>query len=249
MDALAINVAANTNVPGFRGPIYPDGRFTYVPIPESQPTDGAVPTYGDLASADFGGPGLPFEVSADVRDTPVHLDPEFAPYPECERYTYGDEHGVKARPIASLSAGDVLLFYATLEPTDPAASADWIAPDWGSYLIGHFRLARDPVSGEAYADLPADRRSLFANNAHVKRAEVDARVFVHGDPTESRLYDRAIPLSTRQAGSDPNRLVTDLSADSGRGPWWRRPLRFEGADADTLHSIVAERSIAACFDG
>ena len=37
MRSVAINVAANTNEPGFRGPIYGDGRFEYVPIPESEP--------------------------------------------------------------------------------------------------------------------------------------------------------------------------------------------------------------------
>lgn len=50
--AIAINVAANTNLPGFRGPIYPDGTFAYVPIPERKPTraDATVPTYADVAA-------------------------------------------------------------------------------------------------------------------------------------------------------------------------------------------------------
>jgi hypothetical protein len=50
MRSVAINVGANTNEPGFRGPIYDDGRFEYVPIPESEPIDpeATVPTYGDL---------------------------------------------------------------------------------------------------------------------------------------------------------------------------------------------------------
>lgn len=247
MDALATNVAANTNVPGFRGPIYPGGRFTYVLIPASEVTGGPVPTCDVLASADFGGPDLLFEVSAEVREKPVHLDPEFATYPDYERYIYGDEHGVKARPISELSAGDVLLFYATLELSDPAASADWITPDWGSCLTGHFRLACDPVTGDEYEELPGEHRDLFANNTHVKRADVDTRVFVHGDPAESRLYDLVIPLSERTTGSDPNRLVTDLSVDSGRGPWWRRPLRFESAAADSLLSVVENRAIEDCF--
>jgi hypothetical protein len=32
MRGLAINVGANTNEPGFRGPVDADGRFAYVPI-------------------------------------------------------------------------------------------------------------------------------------------------------------------------------------------------------------------------
>ena len=42
--AVALNVGANTNEPGFRGPIRADGRFTFVPIPESQPTVEPPPT-------------------------------------------------------------------------------------------------------------------------------------------------------------------------------------------------------------
>jgi hypothetical protein len=234
MRSVAINVAANTNEPGVRGPLFPDGSFEYVPIPESEPTraDATVPTYADL--------DLVTDVPAP--DRPVHLDPEFAEYPGCERYTYGDPNGVKAGPIADLSAGDLLLFYATLS-TD-SDRPDWAPPEWGAFLIGGFRLARDPLTGEAYRDLPADAepRRLFANNAHVKRDPFDARVLVQGDPEASGLYDTAIPLSTPASGSEANRVVTDLSADSGKGPWWRRPLRF---DPDATERVLALDPAAA----
>jgi hypothetical protein len=119
MRAIAINVGANTNEPGFRGPVAPDGRFEYIPIPESKPTTTSVPTYGDLE------PHLGTDIPADVAETPVHLDPEFPEYPHCERYTYGDDHGVKAGPLSSLSAGDYVFFYATLSVT---ARAEWLPP-------------------------------------------------------------------------------------------------------------------------
>ncbi len=229
MPSVAINVAANTNEPGFRGPIYPDGSFEYVPIPETEPTAEPVPTYGDL--------DLTTDVEA-VADRPVHLDPLFpemgGPVP-ADRYLYGDDYGVKARPLAELSAGDHAFFYATLTTTDesgsPAASAadhpDWVGPEWGAYLVGHFELARDPVTGEEYRELPPDERAVFAGNAHVRRDPFDARVLLLGDPEGSELYETAVPLSSPAAGADPNRVVTELSADSGKGPWWRRPLRFD----------------------
>ncbi|MEA5388965.1 hypothetical protein VB779_19415 [Haloarculaceae archaeon H-GB11] len=241
MRAIAINVGANTNEPGFRGPVFPDGRFEYVPIPESKPTTGSVPTYGDLATH------LSVEIPDSVRERAVHLDPEFAEYPQCERYTYGDPHGVKARPVSELGAGDYLLFYATLSMD--GEPADWQPPDWGAYLVGHFRLARDALTGEEYEGLSADERAAFANNAHVKRDPFDARVLVHGDPDGSRLYDRAVPLSTPEAGVDANRLVTDLSADSGKGPWWRRPLRYDEAATAELLDVVERRSFEASLDG
>jgi len=240
MRALAINVGANTTLPGFRAPIYPDGSFEYVPIPEREPTAGEVPTYGDLPPSD--------PIPAELRDRRVHLDPEFAGYHDGTEYTYGDEHGVKAGPISALSAGDRLLFYATLEPTDGGDYPDWVAPDWGAYLVGEFALASDPVTGEEYRELPERRRRRFANNAHVKRETFDAKVLVRGDPDRSRLFDRAIPLSSPDAGADPNAVVTELSDDSGKGPWWRRPLRFDPAASDQLVAILRDGPPSAVRD-
>jgi len=240
--ALAINVAANTNLPGVRGPIYPDGSFVYLPIPEREPVDAAtdVPTYDDLL-AEL--PTLPFALPADSRDTTVHLDPEFAGYPFCESYTYGDEHGVKAGPISELEPDDSLFFYATLSRHEPPAGVDtggaveWVAPEWGTYLIGEFRVA-DILDSDACASLSPEERAMFASNAHCKRAEFDAKVLVRGGE-DSRLFDRAVPLSAPDAGATANRIVTELSNDSGAGPWWRRRLWFDETATTTLRSLTA----------
>jgi hypothetical protein len=223
--AIAINVGANTNLPGVRGPIYPDGRFEYLPIPEREPTREAVPTYADLDAR------LAFDIPERFYDRPVHLDPAFAEYPLCSAYTYGDEHGVKAGPLSKLTPNDRLYFYATLDlHGDPESAVEWVVPGWGAYLIGEFRVDR-VVTGEAYASLPAPERERFATNAHVKRDPFDAKVLVAGG-AGSKLYDRAVPLSEPTDGTDANALVTELSNDSGRGPWWRRRLWFD-ADATT----------------
>ncbi|MFB6192411.1 MAG: hypothetical protein ABEI11_03725 [Haloarculaceae archaeon] len=240
--AVAVNVGANTNEPGFRGPIRADGSFEFVPIPEPEPTRVPVPTYADL------GLDLPFELPASVAARPVHLDPEFPELPGAERYTYGDPYGVKARPLSELSAGDWALFYATLDAVadDPPG---WQAPGWGAYLVGGFRLARDPLSGDDYRAADEETRAVFANNAHVKRETFDAAVLLHGDPDASALFDRAIPLSGRSAGTEPNRLVTELSTDSGKGPWWRRPLRFDRAATAELLEIREDDALDRPFEG
>jgi hypothetical protein len=172
-------------------------------------------------------------------------------------YTYGDEHAVKAGPLSELDPGDHLLFYATLEPTagtdppslggtapDPGVRPDWMAPEWGAYLIARFRVAR-AVTGDEYHALPADERERFRDNAHLKRATFDARVLVLGDPADSGLLDRAVPLSAPTGGSDANWLVTECSADSGRGPWWRRPLRYDPAATERLLATVDAGPAAA----
>lgn len=229
--SVAINVGANTNQPGFRGPIYADGAFEFVPIPETEPTTEPVPAYGDLS--------ISFEIPEPVRDTPVHLDPEFADYGLGERYTYGDPYGVKARPLLELSEGDHVLFYATLTYRGDGRPIPWINQDWGAYLIGRFELARDPIPGDEYETLNPDHRAAFANNAHTKRDPFDAAVLLLGNPDTSGLFEVAIPLSDPDRGTEPNRIVTDLSADSGNGPWWRRPLRFDAEATSRLLALEA----------
>ena len=236
MQTIAINVAANTTLPGFRGPIYPDGSFVYVPIPEREPTDDPVPTYGELGLLD----AVPFETDPALADRRVHFDPEFAGYRGREHYTYGDEHGVKARPLSELGPGDRLLFYATLTTHDPAEwdgpCVDWRPPEWGAYVIGEF-VVGEVVSGAALGD-PADLPGWTASNAHVARETADAEVFVRGTEA-SRLFDRAVPLSTPTAGADANPLVTGLSNDSGRGPWWRRVLRYDTTASERLQTRLS----------
>ena len=264
--AVAVNVAANTNQPGFRGPVYPDGSFAYVPIPESAatlprgrfPVDEPLPTYGDL--------DLPFAVPADLRETPVHMDPEFPGVHGRDRASYGDPHGVKAGRIADLGPGDWLLFYATLSlrphgwggPSGTAAGGatdglrpdDDLAPDWGAYLFAGLRVERVLAVGDGGSGgggsgdgggtgdgSTVDRdaaAALAPTNAHLKRDPFDARVVVAGDPTTSGLFERVVPLSTPESGAEANRLVTALSSDSGKGPWWRRPLAFDADAAATL---------------
>jgi hypothetical protein len=249
--AVAVNVAANTNEPGFRGPVYPDGSFAYVPIPESAatlprdrfPVDEPLPAYADL--------DLPFSLPDSLRDRPVHMDPEFPGVHGRENATYGDPYAIKAVPIADLGPGDWLLFYATfsLRPAgwvgpDAGSSAvdastvvdDDLAPDWGAYLFAGIRVDRVLDGSGSDSDGPSRAAAAGAapTNAHLKRDPFDATVVVAGDPAESGLFERVVPLSTPEAGADANGLVTDLSSDSGKGPWWRRPMRFDASATATL---------------
>lgn len=222
---VAINVGANTNEPGVRGPVFPDGSAEFVPIPETEPTTEPPPTYADL--------DLVTEVPQP--DQPVHLDPSFAEYPYCERYTYGDPWGVKARPLLELGADDWVFFYATLT-TYNDGHPEWITDSWGAYLIGAFCLDRAPIAGDTYHELTPEDQRRYAGNAHLRRDPFDAAVLLSGDPEHSELFDRVIPLSG-DSGTEPNRIVTELSADSGAGPWWRRPLGFDRAATATLQEL------------
>lgn len=226
MKSVAINIGANNDTSGGRGPIYKDGSFRYVPITEADETV-IEPSYSDL--------GLDDVRPEAAQETVVHFDPEFPELGYGENYTYGDRHTPKTTQIAELEEGDILFFYATLDYADDGAPEyKWINEGWGAYIIGHFTLKRDPITRGEFDSLPADVRSQVATNAHVRREEFDAEYLVIGDPEKSRLYDKPVPLSG-ETGTDVNRVVTSLSEDSGAGPWYRRPLPFdEGATEKIL---------------
>lgn len=225
MKSVAINIGANSNTPGGRGPIYADGSFEYVPIVERDETVTG-PTFIDL--------GLDATRPESIADTAVHFDPEFPEYSFGEEYTYGDRHSPKIDRIAELERGDVLFFYATLDyASNDEPRQEWINRDWGVYLIGHFTLERDPVSREEYRSLPDEVKDRFRNNAHVRRESFDAEYLVLGDPEESRLYRTPVPLSGER-GTEANEFVTEHSSDSGDGPWYRRPLKFNEGSTERL---------------
>lgn len=173
MKGVALNIGANSNTPGGRGPIYEDGSFRYVPIVESD-EHVTSPTYADLGLTEY----RPASTHASV----THFDPEFPEIPTGRAYTYGDRHSPKTTEISKLEAGDVLFFYATLDYAgDGEREYDWINAEWGAYIIGHFVLERDPLTREEYFELPEGERAMFSSNAHARRDEFDAEYLVIGD--------------------------------------------------------------------
>lgn len=236
-----INVGANVGSGGFRAPIDDDGSFVYAPIPESDVTVDE-PTYSDL--------GIDLSsIPEGKTDTVVHFDPEFPEYGPGKSYTYGDKGTKASRLRNELEAGDYLFFYATLEYPGDTPQTDWIHPYWGVYLIGHFKLAVDPIPDEELESSSSTVRDQVANNAHLRRSEFDADVLILGDPEESQLYNRAVPLSTPDTRPDdryprPNRLATrlvgslDQNTNYGSAPWYRWVMVADETATDQLLEAV-----------
>lgn len=234
MKGIAINVGANSNTSGGRGPIHSDGTFNFVPITENDEYDVSEPTYHKL--------GLKDARPTSIHDEPAHFDPEFE-FDYGENYTYGDRHAIKTREIANLEEGDVLFFFATLDYADEAEPEyDWINTDWGAYIIGHFTLECDPIPKKSYDSLPEDTKERVSTNAHFRRDEFDAEYLVLGDPEDSSLYERAIPLS-EDTGTRANDLVSVHSEDSGDGPWYHRVLDFDEDGTRALLNLLERDSI------
>lgn len=188
MQALLLRVGLDNGSGGGLAPIYEDGTFEYIPIPENYETTQQQ-TFNDVTTRD--GRSYAEYVSTDNESTPLHLDPEFV------TYTYGDPTRKRSQ-LAELAEDDLLIFYAGLEPEASEGHQRL-------YVIGYFTV--DTVH-ELDDKTPTERAGLFdrlADNAHVRRTELTSEskhpnqdaypVIVEGKPNQSRLLEKARPLT------------------------------------------------------
>lgn len=109
MNALLVRVGIDATAGGWNAPAnLSTGEFVYVPIPEKRENirPGFARSYEEIAL-----PLLRFdrELPLHLRGQSMHLDPDF------ENLTYGDSWP-RSAPIARMSVGDLLVFYAGLDP-------------------------------------------------------------------------------------------------------------------------------------
>ena len=182
MKVVLLRVAIDTGSGGIHGPLFPDGSFEYVPIPDGFGIDER--TYGNT----IGRCGkrlveyFPPARHARMSSQSIHFDPEFA------TYTYGDP-SVPKGTLRYLEPGDMLIFYCGLQgwgfDSDPAL-----------YLLGYFEVQ---AAARAIEFSRVQLDSLFGENFHVRHPEVFASqrerlVLVKGGPG-SRLLTRAVRIS------------------------------------------------------
>lgn len=184
-----INVGSNQSNVG-RGPIFTDGIFRFIPIPESRKlATNRCRTYRQLGLADY--------VPSSYVDRPVHEDPEFVTFTYGHvRRGFGD-----MRSLKMLGKGDYLFFMATLSYKGRAEQAlPWINTEWGAYIVAFFKI--DLVC--EISELLASRnlRNMFAFNAHMKRKKPDAQLWIKG--IDGALLQTAIPLSDAEESTKPN---------------------------------------------
>lgn len=219
MKVALLRVGIDSGCGGMDGPLYADGCFEYLPIPDSSGQDER--TYGNQLARD-GQPWVKFfpaNRQAAMRDQSLHLDPEFT------TFTYGDPTTPKAG-LRRLAAGDLLVFYAGLRgfdlPEPPAL-----------YLIGYFEVAFAGFARELSAEQVASCRANF----HVRHASVfqdqrDRLVLVKGGPG-SRILSKAVRISVMgqdRAGNPLKVLSPEMRAIfgefGGRLSFQRSPTRW-----------------------
>lgn len=179
MKAMLLRVGIDTNCGGL-APIFEDGSFEYIPIPEGYDSREER-TYGTINGrcgkplSDF----LPGQFSI----CPVHYDPEF------ETCTYGDPTTKRSR-LLKLAHGDLLVFYAGLDPYNN------IKYERALYIIGYFTVDKViDFNGLSNQDMEK-YVCIYNNNAHIKRTIGPLNlVIVAGIREISMLLEKAIKIS------------------------------------------------------
>lgn len=207
MTVALIGIGADSTNATPTPPVYSDGTFEYIPIPESEPTVesqtyGSTPlrhqsrsmaTYLDGIDPDG---NSQFSITGEKLATwPLHHDPNFV------TLTYGEtqSRGAYTALLRSLTSGDLIAFYTGLQNDND--------PFTHRYLIGYFTVDRvvdlSTIDTDSTDTVSAHVDGLEAN-AHVKRfqktGQIDPNaVLIDGKTPGGRLRE-AIPISQRHTG-------------------------------------------------
>ena len=221
---LRVGVDTGQNSGGTLAPIYPDGTWSYIPIPDLETnfplSYGQIPTNNNKTLADW----LPKK----FRRLFPHYDPEFW------TYSYGEpiSGAVKQKQLLKLKKGDFLLFWAGLtknEPDLPKIYANKTHEPIEAYLIGFFEIdeiVQVPAnfSKEAITDLN------LTLNAHSLRLKREKYLAARGNPDNSKLLKYPLKLTNNDKKSNEMRRMLPIqslieyglekiSFRSGAGNW------------------------------
>lgn len=220
MAAFLANVGANSAHAG-RSPLFPDGRFQLLPIPEKDQWAPPMLRLGDIEGLDVHAPPA-------WRDRAVHLDPDLSsPTP-----TYGDNcrRAGRAFSLRRAAPGDLIVFLARLHPANTPP---------GFHLVGSL-LVEDVI-----ADVTSDPGpGWWDRNAHVRRARATGRwdsfwVF-KGAHCESRVFIKARAFARREAEAvfgESWRWRATRSELQTIGSYTRAVRRVEGRGEEWLRNI------------
>lgn len=220
MKVAVLRVGVDTGSGGIHGPLFEDGSFEFIPIPDGFGIDRR--TYGNTTGRygakliDF----FPESLRLKMANQSMHVDPEFS------TFTYGDPTRPKAG-LRHLRPGDMLVFYCGLQ-------------GWGFecppalYLLGYFEVE---AAGLAKDLEEAQLRRFFGENFHVRHPSIYQRqkgslVLVKGSAT-SRLLKKAVLMSTvgRDRAGRPIRLLSPelrkvFGCFGGKLSFQRSPTRW-----------------------
>jgi hypothetical protein len=236
MNVVLLRVGIDTGAGGINGPLFPDGSFEYIPIPDGYDLDPR--TYGNSTGRhrrrliEY----FPENLQGRVADQSMHVDPEFA------TFTYGDPTQPKAG-LSRLQPGDLLVFYCGL------AGWGWTATP-ALYIMGYFEIEK---AGLATDFSTSELKESFAENFHVRHRRVfreqrDWLILVKGNDN-SRLLKKAHQISVygKDCAGKPLKILSPtmqriFGTFGGKVAIQRSPPRWVEADhvgkaAEFVHSL------------
>ena len=184
MRILLANVGANSSHRQLFSPIFKDGTFEFLPIPESDSSldeSNHSVRYRDMRSYYHPDQDLLRYVPQHRWNNICHNDPDF------DSLTYGD-NGTNGRSSAltQMKRGDALLFLARL---DLCINGERTRRS-GFYLIGGL-----VVHHAGFITVNSPERHRFSNNTHMFRG--DAQFFGIAGSDRSRRFERAVPINKK----------------------------------------------------
>jgi hypothetical protein len=206
--AFLANVGVNAGHAA-RSPLFDDGTFALLPIPEPHPWHAPMVRFGDLEHLRHHAP------SGWTRHA-VHLDPDF----ESTVPTYGDNCRTAGRAFSLRTAapGDVIVFLARLHPRREAA---------GFYLVGSLEVeavlrdvTHDPGPG------------WWDGNAHIRRARALRKwdsFWLFKGTRNSAQFGRAIRFARAEAAA--------LFGDGWSWPGHRTELQTIGSHTRAVRRV------------
>jgi len=183
-----LRVGVDSGEGGIQGPLFDNGGFDYIPIPDTWSRQREVlygntlGRHGRLLCEYWPGKRKEF-----YRTHPIHFDPEF------KTFTYGDPTRPK-QSLRFLHKGDLLVFYAGLQPWS-AQLAFHGEPHL--YIIGYFVIKYAGRVGDLFDT--HTRKTVegdFVNCHHVApRFTYPEKLILVKGTCESRLLNKASLLS------------------------------------------------------
>ena len=191
--ALLLRIGADTYNSGTLAPIFEDGTWYYIPIPESNENTLFPFTYQEIPTPDNRftiGEWLPKRIQFQK----PHFDPEFW------MFTYGEPIGKapKIKQLTRLSKGDLLLFTAglvkRLKKNPPAIYNSKKDPTPELYLIGMFEI-EDVKKIRYNSPLSSIHKEKLSLNAHALRRPQRSFLSVRGNPDSSFILKYPLKLT------------------------------------------------------
>ncbi len=184
MKAMLLRVGIDKGCGGALSPIFSDGSFEYIPIPESDPKTNESRTYQNT----LGRTGKPLSdfLPSKICQSKMHFDPEF------ETFTYGDPSKSKRKFLLKLEKNDLLVFYAGLTPykNDKYPNA--------LYIIGYFVVENVANFNELSKEDRLKFFNLYSNNSHVKCGDLKDLVIIEGNRRKSKLMGKSVLISSQK---------------------------------------------------